>query len=498
MRASPKPRRMPRTVPNLRSSGSRRGSRFVLLLLWAGISGAAVSGLCQTLAPGGATSESPRVERIDLLNGFRVLAVEKQAGRTLLNLLIKSGSAADPQGKEGVAFFTARGILSANQKASPERWKDELDFLGAEVRVHVDVDATLFQAEVASANLEALLTYLMNAVLRPAFSEPGLERLKREHSHSQEPSSDLQALSQEYLPHLLFEGTPCGHSTQGRAESVQTLRVADLEEFHRTHYLPNNAALIIVGGPPASRLGTFVREKFGNWIKQELSPLEPVSRYSLTSKTIRVIDRKGFDDALVVLGHPGPPRQTLDYLPLRALNELLEGIGPSSRLEKCFRSRNIRYQSLHAESQFGRICGRFQIGARVPLGSLQQAIQAILDCIEGLKSEPITEAELDLAKSQLLASHQASLGSVVGLADHFTQMELHDLARDFLTAFPARVERLSGERIQEAAKNYLSGSRIAVVVAGDADRLKSLLGVLGPPELLNTVGSRPMPAATSR
>jgi predicted Zn-dependent peptidase len=86
----------------------------------------------------------------------------------------------------------------------------------------------------------------------------------------------------------------------------------------------------------------------------------------------------------------------------------------------------------------------------------------------------------------------------VGLADHFTQMELHDLARDFLTAFPARVERLSGERIQEAAKNYLSGSRIAVVVAGDADRLKSLLGVLGPPEILNTVGSRPMPAATSR
>jgi zinc protease len=498
MKASPKPHRMPRAVPNLRSSASRRSSRFVLLLLWAVISGAAVSGLCQTLAPGGATSEFPRVQRIELLNGFRVFAVEKQAGRTLLNLLIKSGSAADPRTKEGVAFFTAWGILSANQKASPERWKDELDFLGAEVRVHVDVDATLFQAEVPSSNLEALLTHLVNAVLRPAFSEPGLERLRSEHSHSGKPSSDLQALGREYLPQLLFEGTPCGHSTQGGAGSAQALRVADLEEFHRAHYLPNNAALIIVGGPPASRLGTFVREKFGNWIKQELSPLELMSRYSLTSKVIRVIDRKGSDDALVVLGHPGPSRQTLDYLSLRAINELLDGIGPTSRLEKCFRSRNIRYQSLHAESQFGKTCGQFQIGARVTLDSLQLAIQALLDCIERLKSEPITETELELAKSRLLASHQASLESVAGLADHFTQMELHDLARDFLTAFPVRVERLSGERIQEAAKNYLSSSRIALVVAGDADRVKSLLGVLGPPELLDTGRPSPMPAATSR
>jgi zinc protease len=490
---------MPQAAADLQSSAdaSHCGFGFVLLLLWASLSAGAASGFCQRLSLDEATSGFPPVHRIELLNGFRVLAVEKQADRALLNLLIKSGSAADPRSKEGLAFFTAQAVLSANQKTTPERLKDELNFLGVQLRVHVDVDATVFQAELPSSSLEAVLTLLMNVVVRPAFSEPGLDRLKREHSDPGKPSPDLHALH-EYLLQLLFEGTPCGHATQGRAESVQTLRIADLEAFHQTHYLPNNAALIIVGGPPASRLGTLAREKFGNWIKQEFSPLEPVSRYSLTSKAIRVIDRKGSDDALVVLGHPGPSRQTPEYLPLRAMNELMQGIGPSSRLEKCFRFRNIQYQSLRAEFQFGRICGQFQVAGRVPLDFLQQPLQAFRDCIEGLKSEPITEAELSLAKSRLLASHRASQESVIGLADQVTQMELHDLARDFLSAFPARVERLSGASIQEAAKNYLSSSRLGVVVAGDAERVKLLLGDLGPIELFDTDGSSVTSTASSR
>lgn len=500
MSGSLKPRRTPGAVGRLLSSGdaSREGLGLALLLLGALLSVGTKSGFCQPLARGAATSEFPRVHRTELLNGFRVLAVEKQADRVLLNLLLKSGSAADPRSKDGRAFFTAQAVLFANQKACPEQLKDELDFLNVRLRIHVDVDATVFQAELPSSSLEALLTLLMNVVVRPAFSEPALDRLKRKYSDSAKPSADLQALSQEYLLQLLFEGTPCGHAPPGRAESARTLRVADLEAFHQAHYLPNNAALIIVGGPPASRLHTLVREKFGNWIKQEFSPLEPVSRYSLTSKAIRVIDRKGSDDALVVWGHPGPSRQTPEYLPLRAMNELIQGIGPSSRLEQCFGSRKIRYHSLHAESQFGRICDRFQVAARLPLGSLKPAIQAFPDCIDGLKSQPITDAELSLIKYRLLTSHQASLESVTGLADQVTQMELHDLSRDFLTTFPARVERLSGDIIQQATKNYLSSSRMAVVVAGDAHRLKLLLGDLGPIELFDTRGSSVSSTASSR
>jgi len=60
----------------------------------------------------------------------------------------------------------------------------------------------------------------------------------------------------------------------GTQESVNALRTADLESFHQAKYLPNNTALIVVGAPMA-RLSDIVREKFGNWIKARLQPMEP-------------------------------------------------------------------------------------------------------------------------------------------------------------------------------------------------------------------------------
>jgi len=52
-------------------------------------------------------------------------------------------------------------------------------------------------------------------------------------------------------------------------------------------------------------------------------------------------------------------------------------------------------------------------------------------------------------------------------------MELFELARDFLSSFPSRVEQVSAERVQEAAKNYLSSTQIAGVVVGEGQSVKA-------------------------
>ncbi len=60
-----------------------------------------------------------------------------------------------------------------------------------------------------------------------------------------------------------------------------------------------------------------------------------------------------------------------------------------------------------------------------------------------------------------------------GLADQVTTVELFDLARDFLSSFPSRVEQISAERVQEAAKNYLSSTQISGVVVGESQSVKA-------------------------
>jgi hypothetical protein len=74
----------------------------------------------------GTATAIPRMHRTELLNGLRVLAIEKPGEVAVINVLVKTGSSADPRDKAGLANLTAQSVCFANAKLPQQRWKDEL------------------------------------------------------------------------------------------------------------------------------------------------------------------------------------------------------------------------------------------------------------------------------------------------------------------------------------------------------------------------------------
>jgi len=415
----------------------------------------------------------PRVQKTELLNGVRVLAIEKPGEIAVINLLVKAGSFVDPRDKAGLANLTAQSVCFANAKLPLQRWKDELEFLKARIEIHLTTDSTVFQAQVPSSNVEAVLALFARLVVQPMFQKEGVDRLKSELHSSKLTVSEPRAMARLYLAELLFGQTGCARTEWGTPESVNALGIADLEAFHQAYYLPNNTALIVVGGPPMARLGDLVREKLGSWIKARLQPTEPAVGPLPARSVIRVIDRKTSSEAMILLGHSVPARQTPDFFALTLANTLLGGLGKASRLEHAFATQNIPHQTLSSGLDFRQFCGLFQVSAQTPLTAVSPAFGAILESIEDLKTRPISESELNQAKAVVLYNHRANMETETGLADQVTTVELFDLARDFLSSFPSRVEQLSAERVQEAAKNYLSSTQISGVVVGESQSVKA-------------------------
>jgi zinc protease len=414
----------------------------------------------------------PRVQRTELLNGLRVLSIEKPGEMAVINLLVKAGSSMDPADKAGLANLTAQGVCFANAKLPLQRWKDELEFLKTRIEIHLTTDSTVFQAQVPSSNVDAVLALLARLVVQPVYTREGFDRIKCELPSSKLTVSEPLAMGRLHLGELVFGRTGCARTEWGTPESVNAVRIADLEAFHQAYYLPNNTALIIVGGPSIARLGDLVREKFGSWIKARLQPTEPAVAPTARS-VVRVIDHKTSSDALILVGHSAPARQTPDFFALTLANTLLGGLGKASRLEQAFIKQNIPHQALGSALEFRQACGWFQVSAQTPLTAVSAAFAAILESIEDLKTRPISESELGLAKFAVLSKHQASLETETGLANQITAVELFDLARDFLSSFPSRVEQVSAERVQEAAKNYLSSTQISGVVVGESQSVKA-------------------------
>ena len=429
--------------------------------------------LAQGKAPQGIDPVIPRVQRTELLNGVRVLAIERPGEIAVINLLIKVGSSVDSRNKAGLANLTAQSVCFANAKLPLQRWKDELEFLQARIEIHLTIDSTVFQAQVPSSNVEAVLALFARLVVHPIYQQEGVDRIKSELHSSKLTVFEPRAMARLYLGELLFGQTGCARTELGTPESVNPLRIADLEAFHQAYYLPNNTALIVVGGPPMARLGDLVREKFGSWIKARLQPTEHALAPMPARSVIRVVDHKSSSDAMILVGHSVPARQTPDFFALTLANTLLGGLGKTSRLEQAFAKQNIPHQALSSGLEFRQLCGLFQVSAQTPLTAVSSAFAAILVSIEDLKTRPISETELSQAKAAVLSNHRASMETETGLADQVTTVELFDLARDFLSSFPSRVEQITAERVQEAAKNYLSSTQISGVVVGESQSVKA-------------------------
>ncbi len=446
------------------------------------------------------TVHAPRVQKIELLNGLKILVIEKKPAQaaTVVSLLIKTGFLADPKDREGTAFLTAEAVRSANGKVPAERWKDELEFLGAQVEIRVNADATVFQAQLPPTRLEVFLAFLANVVLRPVFAVEGLERIKLETHASRVFSSASFYPGRALFRQTVFDNSRCSRSGIGTAESLKGIRIADLELFHRSYYLPNNSALVVVGPPSEPRIDSLVREKFGGWVKGSLASSEPAVGFpSLSGQKVRVVESGTHDDAAtILLGHPAPARQTPDYFPLQLVAAILGNTGKSSRLEQALTAQNVPYRSISSEVQFERDCSQFQIVANVPVASLQTAIQTILDGIESMKTVPISESEMSAAKAKLLAEYAAVIESDARIADQVAEIELFDLARDFLTEYSGRVEQTAAERVEEAAKNYLSSTRVATVIVGDGKAVTSALAGFRTPDIVGDTEPHVPPASS--
>jgi len=424
-------------------------------------------------------NQVPLIHKSELLNGLKVVLVQtKVAPRIVLNLLIKAGSASDLPAKAGTAFLVAQSIRFANQREVAQHFSEEIEDLGAAFQIRVELDSTVLHAEVPSQHLESFLDLLSKMLLRPVFSLEKVEEFKQKLMTPRIESPDSVELAEQELRRLVFGKSPYGQPIYGNLRSISCIHPQDLDEFYKTYYCPNNAALIIAGNLEASQIGGLVREKLGGWtkgIKTQIElPLVPVSE---TFSMLLVKDKQ--EKAAIALGHTGLPRITPDFYPVSAMNLILGGAGNSSRLAQAFRDRNITHQFVQSEFEFANWGGLFRVAALVSTSGVAQAVGTILEVIETLKTSPVKESELAAAKEQLLNWYSKVLSSPSLAADQVTSMELYGLASDFLVSFPKRVQQITKERVEEVSKNYLSTSRATAVIVGDCNESVPELRKLG-------------------
>jgi zinc protease len=412
----------------------------------------------------------PAIQKQKLSNGLAVWIVEHhEVPLAQINLIVRSGSAADPIGKFGVGNLAAAMLDEGAGSRSALDLADALEFLGANLSTTSSFDYSAIRMSVPVSKLGEALPLMGDVALRPTFPSSELERLRKERLTALLQARDNPgALIQIAFPRIVYGPTHrYGTSANGLPPAIEALTVADLQSFYRAHYRPDNATLLVVGDVRPATIMPSLEKTFGSWKAEGMAALvaEVPNAPQLKSRQIYIVDKPEAAQSQVRIGWVGVPRSTPDYAALQVLNTILGG-SFTSRLNQNLREKNGYAYGAASVFDTRLSAGPFYSSANVQTDKTGDALKEFFNELNGML-EPVPAEELNKAKNYVALGFPGEFETTGDLARKLEELVAYNLPDDTFTNFVAAVSRVTAADLQRLAARYIQPDKMAVVVVGD-------------------------------
>lgn len=408
------------------------------------------------------------IHRYYLENGITLLVYENFAAESVvMEGLVRAGAGAEPPEKSGLASFTAEMLMRGTEKRSFDDIYEAVESVGATFDFSSGRHITEFSSRSLAEDMDLMLELLADSLRRPTFPVEHLEPVRGEIMASLHiRANDTQYRAGRAFRELLYQDHPYGRGLDGTLETIATITSEDMADFHGRFYGPQGMIITVVGAVKHEDALEKVKAAFGDW-QPDQQPFPELPNVELPAETLRThVDMPQKTQSDIMLGLPGPVRAAPDYLEASVANTILGVFGMMGRLGMTVREEQGLAYYAYSRLQGGLGPAPWFVSTGVAPDKVQQAIDSILVEIDRLINEPIPEDELADTQAYRTGTLPVSLETNDGLASIITDIELYELGLDYLQKLPEKIEAMTPESVQAAAKKYLSTEQIAIAVAG--------------------------------
>lgn len=430
----------------------------------------------------------PEIHQTTLPNGLNLLGVEyDRVPWVSLTFLVKRGGEADPPGKGGVADWTVEFLTLGTEKRSQLQLAEDIEARGAVLSARGSWDATLVRLEGLAEDLPEMMATMAEIVQSPAFPEEEFPLLKeRRRAELAHLLDDPREFANRRFTRLFLGDSPYGHPLNGDLESLEAIRLPDLQEFYRREFAPGESTLVVVGMVPFARMVQEAEKSWAAWKKGgPASPPYTQAPEGLCSPGLYLLDRPDLTQSEIRIGHLGLARSHPDFFPLRLVNYILGEGGFSSRLMTRIRSDLGCTYGIRSTFHFRRAPGPFVISTFTPAAQTALVVQEIKAVVQEIREAGITEQELAEAQSYYVGHFPLGLETPRGIGSRVVSMDLYNLGRDYLQRYRERIQEVTLASAQDAARKHLQPDSLVTLVVGPAAQCAKDLEALGPLEIVS-------------
>ncbi len=322
------------------------------------------------------------------------------------------GTIDDPADRQGLAGMIGEMIVRGAGKYNNRELVYAFENLGIDSSESVFQTLSSFRAALLAEKLDDSLSLTADILRRPWFPEEELESarlvLAQELAGLEDEPSRLlfQRLGKNFFPE------PWGRPSYGNAEGLAAITLDDVIGAYKSGYTPNGAVLSVAGKIDHEAVLKTVRKLFGDWTGPErVMPSEV--------KSEKLKEHIPFESAQTHIGLAWPTLTINhdDFLPVRCALGALSG-GMSCRLFDEVREKRGLCYSVSASYTGNKYHGGVMCYCGSGNETAQEALDVIVQQLQRLSREGVTQTELDRCKIRLKSSMVMAQESTAVHAGH--------------------------------------------------------------------------------
>lgn len=418
-------------------------------------------------------------EELTLDNGLKIIVVENREV-PYISVELGMDAGAWTEEKPGSAGMALSMLTKGTDSMTEKELASELETFAISLSGGASVDASAISMGALPEHIDRALRLLSEVVLTNTMPASEFTKLKNQMTTALAISEKTPAeMADRELRRRLYGDHPYARTTTGTVADLKTLELDDVKGWWTKFARPDMCTLIFAGDIDMAEAGSLAKNYFIGWqASGERPTLQLPELPEPTATHIYLVDDSNVQSEIRV-GQRSLTRADSDYFASRVVNGYFGGAF-SARLNETIRVQKGLTYGARGGFSAKKQAGEFVISTFSKTASTIETLEAIVEEIARLQTEPPNSKELENTISYFVGSYPATRETSQQVASELWSQRVLGLPDDYPQQLLSAVSSTTAEMCLKVAQKHVTPEQLTIVVVGPARKLKEELEKIAP------------------
>ena len=405
---------------------------------------------------------------MQLSNGLSVVYQKLEGYKSVcVGVWIKAGSANENKSNNGISHFIEHMMFKGTEKRSAKEIALIIDGIGGEINAYTAKECTCYYTKLLGEDLEVGFDVLSDMIQHSTFEPEHIELEKTvildEINMYEDSAEDLV---EDILTGITFGDHALSLPILGSKKTVSGFKRDDLVAYYSDYYVANNAVISIAGEFDETELKRLCEAYFGEMPRNERLALDLVNPTFHSAFGYKYKDN---EQVQVSIDMPGVPYDDERSYDLMLLSNILGGNNSSMLFQKVREESGLSY-SIFSQPSFYDDIGTMNISFGVAKENLEQTLRLVIETINELKRNRLTDEDVEHARAHLKGSFVLGLEGTDNYMDLIGRLEVFTQKEKNFDEMMTKINNIKTETVNALIDLCFEKEKIAFAIVGDVDR----------------------------